>query len=231
VSAGLLKELDRFELVWAVCGGNPAVMVTLRQDLPGALLTPKGRLTAESARELGAAVDEFALERVRQTVGQVTELVAKHPELEELLEMFKTVKLTRCMTTGVRRAKKFVRPHDDKVLRTADTSGALIPANAATALVLRHGLEEIPTIEELRELMGQVRYAAIVFGSPPETQLVLPSSHSHCIFHAPSALPTPVLHRRPRKIKVQRMRGWQRHTLLKGAEAMLLEEDSKAPRL
>jgi hypothetical protein len=221
----MLKELDRFELVWAVCGGNPALMVTLMQkSLPGARLTPKGRLTAESARELGAAVDEFALERVRQAVGQVTELKTKHPQLKELLEMFQTVDK---VTTGVMSAKEFVRPHDDKVLRTADTSGVLIPANAATALVLRHGLEDIPTIEELRELVGQVRYACDCVGEPSGDSIRV--TFQPLTLHLSCALPTPVLHRRPRKIEVQRMREWQRHTLLKGVEAMLLEEDSKAP--
>ena len=220
----MLKELDRFELVWAVCGGNPALMVSLRHKLSGARLTPEGRLSAESARELGAAVDKFALERVWQAVGQVTELVAKHPELKELLEMFKTVDE---VTTGVRRAKEFVRPHDDKVLRTAHPSGALIAANAATALVLRHGLEEIPTIEELRELVGQVRYACDCVREPSGDSISV--TFQPLTLHLSCALHTPVLHRRPRKIEVQRMRGWQRHTLLKGVEAMLLEEDSKAP--
>ena len=144
----MLKELDRFELVWAVCGGNPALMVTLRQNLPGAHMTPEeGRLTAESARRLGAAVDEFALERVRQAVGQVRKLKAKHPELKELLEMFQTDDI---VFENVLSEKGFVCP-DDTVLRKADTAGALIPANAATALVLRHGLTR-PTIKAIREL-------------------------------------------------------------------------------
>ena len=197
----LLKELSRFELVWAVCGGNPADMGSLRVEMHGARFTPEGRLTAESARQLGAAVDEFAMERVRQAIGRVTELVTEHPELEDLLKMFTTVDK---VTPGVVRKNKFVRPHDDKVLRTGDTTGALVPADAATALVLRHGLTEMPSIEELRKLAGQVRCACDcarqLLGDFHVTfkPLTLPLS---------SVLPTPVLHRRPRKIEVQQCEG------------------------
>mmetsp|Transcript_8752 Transcript_8752/g.26369 ORF Transcript_8752/g.26369 Transcript_8752/m.26369 type:complete len:391 (+) Transcript_8752:592-1764(+) len=148
----VLRELNRIELVWAVCGGNPALMVTLHQELRGARDTPEGRLTPESKRELADIVDAFCLERTRQAVGRVTELEAKHPELKELLEMFKTEDI---VFDDVVREKAIVRPDDDKVLRAADTTGALIPADAATAVVLRHGLVK-PTIEKLHHVVGQV---------------------------------------------------------------------------
>eukprot|EP00035_Acanthoeca_spectabilis_P017891 m.377647 g.377647 ORF g.377647 m.377647 type:complete len:436 (+) comp16705_c4_seq43:312-1619(+) len=154
----LLRELERFDLVWATCGGNPALMVNLETEpaMRRACLTTEGRfkpesLTPESARELKNVVDAFCLERVRQAVGLVSELTAKHPELTELVEMFKTVDI---VAAKVMTARAIVLPNDDKVFRTADTSGALIPATAATALVLRHGLADTPTIEELHSLVG-----------------------------------------------------------------------------
>lgn len=204
----LLKELDRFELVWAVCGGNPAEMVTLQQKMRGAHLTPEGRLTAESARELAAVVDEFALERVRQALGRVTELKLKHPEMNVLLTMFQTDDI---VFEDEMLEKKVVRPDDDKVLRAADTTGALIPADAATALVLRHGLTKRPTIEELRDLVGQVRCArdsvwALLSMLPPAT-------HSH--HHSPRALPA--LHTEiVRKLKCDMYEGGRRAGVAQG---------------
>lgn len=156
----LLKDLDRFQLVWATCGGNPALMVLLmgKLRLRGAHFThPEGRLTAESARELGAAVDAFALERVGQAIGRQTRLVVRHPHLKELLAMFQTVDI---VYEDVISKKRFVRPDIDYVLRAVDSSGAVIPADAAMALVLRHGLMKKPTIEELRKLVGEVRYSS-----------------------------------------------------------------------
>lgn len=149
----LLKELNRFELVWATCGGNPLLMVRLVQTLRSARFTPEGRLTAESACELGAAVDEFALEQVREAIGRQTELVVKHPHLEELLAMFQTVDI---VYEDVVSEKRFVRPDYDYVLSAADACGALVPADSAMALVLRHGLAKTPTIEHLHKLVDQV---------------------------------------------------------------------------
>jgi len=84
-------------------------------------------------------------------VGRVSDLTAKHPELEELVEMFKTVDI---VSADVIREKAIVLPDDDKVFRKADTSGSLIPADAATSLVLRRGLTKPPTLEELHSLVG-----------------------------------------------------------------------------
>ena len=104
--------------------------------------------------------------------------------------------------------KEIVRPVDDNVFRPANTIGALIPADAATALALRHGLMKTLTIEELRKLVNLVCFAWIwelsgFIGYPQG--MLFQTAHV-----SPAMRLAPALHRGRQRAEMQRIRGCRR---------------------
>eukprot|EP00035_Acanthoeca_spectabilis_P007100 m.132453 g.132453 ORF g.132453 m.132453 type:complete len:226 (-) comp13796_c0_seq1:1546-2223(-) len=78
----VLRRVNRVQLVWTVCGGNPALIIGLKQAMKvtrlqeetHAHLTPDGGFVSElseSEHELAEVVDAFCLEQVTKAVGRV----------------------------------------------------------------------------------------------------------------------------------------------------------------
>ena len=127
-------------VVWAVLGGVPAHYCALGGALREAPPEDAPRVVAAYARsELRSAIDR------RDT------LLAAHPAMGPLLFEFRTrgsVPKARLVALGIE------SPSPNKVLRAVamDDAVALVPADAAMALVLRHRLSAVPSVEELGRL-------------------------------------------------------------------------------
>lgn len=134
---------------WGVLGGVPAdfdELVTL--PVAAGLLTDSGRVVVDYLRaEIGKAIDRR------------DSLLAGFSEMREVLGEFK-------VRAAVRKSllieKRIVAPSPNKVLRVVLVDGdiMLVPADAATALLLTHGLQVTPSIETLMSLVSPHRPTA-----------------------------------------------------------------------
>ena len=143
-----LKSANLADVVWMCVGGNPA-------DYKGLL----GAWQDQQRNDLEQAVALFVQKLVGRAADNVSSAVASNEQLEGLFDRFRGGSVIPC--AGLKEMR-IVRPSPDKVLRavsrctSAGSRGGgqrtLIPADAATDIVLRHGLSEAPSFEELKAL-------------------------------------------------------------------------------
>lgn len=144
-----LKKADLADVVWACIGGNPADYKSLGSAWK-----------ACSYQDIGLVVSEFLQELLAKALDHVDGAVAANEHLHGLYAMFRD---GSDVPTSVLRGMKLVRPSPDKVLRSvrrltspgSEGSGQriLVPVDAATALVLRYGLDKTPSIEQLKAML------------------------------------------------------------------------------
>ena len=143
-----LRTARLADTVWAVAGGVPALYLQLRSQWE-----------ARSARgDLAHVVADFALGNLKKAVHNVGDAVAVNKSLQTLYDGFHGAAHVPYSTL---KALQIVRPSPDKVLRAVFAIGAggapedvLVLADAATALVLRWGLTEVPTMAALAALLA-----------------------------------------------------------------------------
>lgn len=141
-----LKAAGLADAVWMVVGGNPA-------DYKGLLGAWQDARGGEGVERAAAA---FVQNLIGKAIDNVRGAVAHDDRLQTHYDSF------RGGADVLSAALGFVRPSPDKVLRAvqrrtpagARGSGGriLVPADAATAVVLRHGLTDTPSVAELRAL-------------------------------------------------------------------------------
>jgi hypothetical protein len=136
------------DTVWAVAGGVPAHYLQL-----SALWEARGRGDTERV------VADFAVGAIKKAVHNVGDAVAADERLQTLYDLFRGAS---AVPYAELKARRIVRPSPDKVLRAVLALGAggaledvLVPADAATALVLRAGLVDVPPMSTLAPLLAQ----------------------------------------------------------------------------
>ena len=143
-----LRKACLADTVWAVAGGVPALYLQLRVQWE-----------ARGAHsDLARVVADFALSNLKKAVHNVGDAVAANKCLQGLFDSFRGA--ARVPYSALK-AQQIVRPSPDKVLRDVFAIGAggapedvLVPADAATALVLRFGLTEVPTMAALAAMLA-----------------------------------------------------------------------------
>ena len=138
--AALFEALRReglVEVVWAVLGGVPAHYEALCD-----LLQPR--------EEFRRAAESYLLSELRSAITRRGAMIVAYPYMAKILHEFKAVdEVPEVLLTS----KLIASPSPNKVLRAAaNSAGAavFVPADAAMALVLRHGFETPPTLAELQ---------------------------------------------------------------------------------
>ena len=148
-----LRAAHLADTVWAVAGGVPAHYLQLL-----------AQWEAQERSDLAPVVAAFALGALKKAVHNVGDAVAADKRLKALFCLFRDA---HKVPYSVLQAEGLVRPSPDKVLRAVfavGISGApedvLVPADAATALVLRWGLTEVPPMSSLADLLAAVPLAS-----------------------------------------------------------------------
>jgi hypothetical protein len=143
-----LKSADLADVVWMCVGGNPA-------DYRGLW----GALQDQECKGLDKVVALFVRNMIGKALDNVSSSVANDKRLQALYDKF-----VECseVPSSTLKGMELVRPSPDKVLRavklhtSSDVRGGgrriLIPADAATALVLRLGITDTLSLEELKAL-------------------------------------------------------------------------------
>jgi len=141
--AALFRVLRREgleEVVWAVLGGVPAHYAALDDALR----------EATSAEDAPGVVSRFVRGKLRKAIDRLRK-ANLHESMDPILALFRTSdSVPASRLKGV-----MPLPAPSKVLRevhTDDEATAVVPADAAMALVLRHGFEAPPAVAELRRL-------------------------------------------------------------------------------
>jgi hypothetical protein len=147
-----LKSANLAHVVWMCVGGNPA-------DYKGLV----GAWQDQQLNGLEQVVALFVQNLLGKAMENVSSAVASDKRLQGLFDKFRE---SSEMPIAILKDMEIVRPSPDKVLRvvsrriSAGSSGGgqriLIPADAATALVLRNGISVTPSISELRALAALV---------------------------------------------------------------------------
>ena len=144
-----LKSADLADVVWMCVGGNPA-------DYKGLW----GAWQDQECKGLDIVVALFVRNLIGKALDNVSSSVANDKRLQALFDKF-----LECseVPSSTLKGMELVRPSPDKVLRVvklftpAEDRGCgrrmLIPADAATALVLRTGITDTPSIAELKALV------------------------------------------------------------------------------
>ena len=142
-----LKKSDLDDIVWMCVGGNPADYMSL--------------LTKWNCQpnDIEKVVALFLLKLIGKALNNVNTALASNERLQALFDKFRE---SSEVPSTILKDMKLVRSSPDKVLRAVmilDSHGShgsskliLIPADTATALVLRTGISEIPSIDELKAL-------------------------------------------------------------------------------
>jgi hypothetical protein len=139
-----LKKANLADVVWMCVGGNPADYKSL--------LTKWNRQRSELVVAL------FVQNLIGKAMDSVSSAVASNEHLQGLFDKFRE---SSEVPSAILKEMKLVRPSPDKVLRVVkrSTSGGdgggqriLIPADAATAVVLRHAFTIAPSIDKLKAL-------------------------------------------------------------------------------
>jgi len=142
-----LKRASLADVVWMCVGGNPADYKSLL-----------GAWNDQQRQNIEQVVAFFVQDLVGKALDAVSSALASDERLQELFDKFRTSSDVPCT---VLKDMGLVRPSPDKVLRavklrvTGSRGGGqrfLIPADAAAFIVLRHGIIEVPTFEELKAL-------------------------------------------------------------------------------
>ena len=141
------------DVVWMCVGGNPA-------DYRGLL----GAWQDQECKGLDNVVALFVQNLVGKAMDNVSSAVASSERLQALCDTFRE---SSEVPSASLKEMKLVRPSPDKVLRvvkmriSAGSRGGgrrvLIPADAATALVLRYGITDSPSLKELKTLALPVK--------------------------------------------------------------------------
>jgi len=133
-----LRSAGLEDVAWAVLGGVPALYEALHDRLRRAAPGRAPAIAADFAR--GLLLD--AIDRMRAA--------NLHPSMEPVLALLRSAdEVPAALLKGV------VLPSPNKVLREARRgvdATVFVPADAAMAMVLRHGLEAPPEISELQAL-------------------------------------------------------------------------------
>jgi hypothetical protein len=142
-----LKSANLADVVWMCVGGNPADYRSL-----AAKWTRK-------PNDLEQVAVVFVRDLIGRALYNISTAVASNEHLQGLYDKFRE---SSVMPSDILKEMKIVRPSPDKVLRVVklrtpacDPGGGmriLIPADAATALVLRTGITDTPSIEELKAM-------------------------------------------------------------------------------
>ena len=144
----VLKKADLDDIVWMCVGGNPA-------DYNGLL----GAWEEQNRQNIEKVVAPFVQNLISKALNNVRRALISNEHLQGLFDKFRE-NSSEEVPSAILMEMKLVRPSPDKVLRAViirDSPGShgsgrdiLIPADAATALVLRTGITEIPSIEKLK---------------------------------------------------------------------------------
>ena len=143
-----LKSANLADVVWMCVGGNPA-------DYRSLLTTWTRR-----PNEIELVVASFVQKLVGKAMDNVSSAVAINKRLQGLFDKFRE---SSEVPSAILRDLEIVRPSPDKVLRAVElrtSAGSrgggqrvLIPADAATAVVLRHGISALAlSLDELKAL-------------------------------------------------------------------------------
>ena len=142
-----LKRANLADVVWMCMGGNPADYESLATKW------------ARQPSDLEQVVALFVQNLIGRANDNVSSAVASNERLQGLYDKFRE---SSEVPSAILKEMKLVRPSPDKVLRAvklralAGSRGGgrrvLIPADAATALVLRTGITDTPSLEELKAL-------------------------------------------------------------------------------
>ena len=142
-----LKKSDLDDIVWMCVGGNPADYKNLRNKW---ICQPD---------DIELVVALFVQGLISKALKNINTALTSNERLQALYDKFRE---NSEVPSAILKDMKLVRSSPDKVLRAVmilDSHGShgsskliLIPADAATALVLRTGISEIPSIDELKTL-------------------------------------------------------------------------------
>jgi len=142
------KSANLADVVWMCVGGNPA-------DYKGLL----GAWEDQQRQNIEQVVALFVQNLVGKAIDNVSSAVASSKHLQGLFDKFRE---SSEVPSTILKDMEIVRPSPDKVLRAvklrafAGSRGSgqriFIPADAATVVVLRHGISVVPSIEELKAL-------------------------------------------------------------------------------
>lgn len=142
-----LKKSDLADIVWMCVGGNPADYMSL--------------LTKWNCQpnDIEKVVALFVQDLISKALKNINTALTSNERLQALFDKFRE---NSEVPSAILKDMKLVRSSPDKVLREVmilDSHGShgssryiLIPADAATALVLRTGISEIPSTEEMKAL-------------------------------------------------------------------------------
>ena len=145
---GALEAAGLADVAWMLIGGNPA-------DYKGLLR----KWDAREREDIALVVAAFVQNLVGKALDNVHSAIAGNERLDGLFAQFRT---TDEVPSAFLASNKLVRPSPDKVLRvvlqrhpdrtSTSRSGqrVLVPADAATAFVLRSGVSAVPSFEELQ---------------------------------------------------------------------------------
>jgi hypothetical protein len=146
-----LKGADMADVVWACVGGNPA-------DYKGLW----GEWKDAQCKDIELVVAAFVQDLLGKAMRNKNESVIASKGMKKLFALFRNLRCSE-VDFSVLEDMELVRPSPDKVLRavrritTAGSRGSgqriLIPADAATALVLRYDLTVTPSMEELKAML------------------------------------------------------------------------------
>ena len=143
-NAGVFAVLraERLEgLAWAVLGGVPSRYNQLGTQLKRTELQDARRVVATYLRD-----------EIGNAISCCDRLIAACPAMKPVLEAYKN---QDAVPESLLTSKGIVAPSPNKVLRAAKINGRimLVPADPATALVLKNSLSETPSFEALLQLL------------------------------------------------------------------------------
>jgi hypothetical protein len=146
-----LKQAGLADVVWACLGGNPA-------DYKGLL----GLWKRQSCEDIELAVAEFVQDLLGKALRNKSEAIIANESTKKLFALFRDPACT-AVSFATLEDLTLLRLSPDKVLRAvrrrtkvgSEGSGerVLIPADAASSLVLRHGLTTTPSMVQLKALL------------------------------------------------------------------------------
>jgi hypothetical protein len=142
-----LKSANLADAVWMCMGGNPADYESLATKW------------IRQPSDLEHVVALFVQNLIGVAMDNVSSAVASNKRLQALFDKFRE---SSEVPSAILKEMELVRPSPDKVLRVtklrtpAGSRGGgervLVPADAATALVLRYGITGSPSLKELKAL-------------------------------------------------------------------------------
>lgn len=140
-----LTQAGLHDVVWAVLGGSPASYELLHERWT------KANFAVDITPVVRALVEEKLVEAIRRRNRAVRADAVAGGSLEELYGMFQTKPSVREFEIPT-----VILPSPDKVLRAVKigANAALIPADAAIGLVLRHRMQSALSLEELRAIIA-----------------------------------------------------------------------------